>query len=207
MARGRGFWNVLAKRYARQKIADPAAYERKLECTRRYLSAQAEVLEFGCGTGSTALLHAPHVRSIRAIDYSDRMIAIARAKAADQGIGNVTFEVGELGGPSEPENSYDAVLGLNILHLLPDWYAAIAEVFGLLRPGGVFVSSTACLEGTMRAARPLFQVAGALGLLPRVMFLSEDRLIGAITGAGFEIVEHWSHAKGRAVFVVARKPG
>ena len=105
MARGSGFWNVLAKRYARQKIADPAAYERKLECTRRYLSAQAEVLEFGCGTGSTALLHAPHVRSIRAIDYSDRMIAIARAKAADQGIGNVTFEVGELGGPSEPETS------------------------------------------------------------------------------------------------------
>ncbi|MFV0514542.1 MAG: class I SAM-dependent methyltransferase [Jhaorihella sp.] len=206
MARGIAFWNVLAKRYSRQKIADPAAYERKLDSTRRHLFAQADVLEFGCGTGSTALLHAPHVRSIRAIDYSGRMIAIARAKAAEQGIGNVSFEVAELGWPDEPDNSYDVVLGLNILHLLPDWETAVGKVFALLRPGGVFVSTTACLEGTMRPMRPVFFVAGALGLLPRVMFISEDRLVDTITGAGFELAERWSHANGRAVFLVARKP-
>jgi cyclopropane fatty-acyl-phospholipid synthase-like methyltransferase len=35
-----------------------------------------EVLEFGCGTGSTAIVHAPHVKELRAIDISEKMIGI-----------------------------------------------------------------------------------------------------------------------------------
>lgn len=45
----------MAKRYARQPIADEAAYRRKLEVTRTYFRPDMHVLEFGCGTGSTAL--------------------------------------------------------------------------------------------------------------------------------------------------------
>ena len=40
-----------------------------------------EVLEFGCGTGGTAIIHAPYVKHIRAIDISGNMIAIAKGKA------------------------------------------------------------------------------------------------------------------------------
>src|SRR5215217_1657238 len=59
------FWDNLAERYARQPIADEAAYQTKLDITRSYLHPDMAVLEFGCGTGSTALQHAPHVRHIR----------------------------------------------------------------------------------------------------------------------------------------------
>lgn len=41
-----------------------------------------EVLEFGCGTGTTALAHAAYVRHILAIDIADRMIEIARQNAS-----------------------------------------------------------------------------------------------------------------------------
>jgi cyclopropane fatty-acyl-phospholipid synthase-like methyltransferase len=40
-----------------------------------------ELLEFGCGTGGTAIIHAPHVKHIRAIDISPRMIEIAKSRA------------------------------------------------------------------------------------------------------------------------------
>jgi methylase of polypeptide subunit release factors len=49
------------------------------------------VLEFGCGTGSTAIAHAPYVKRILATDVSAKMIEIARANAERAGIENVTF--------------------------------------------------------------------------------------------------------------------
>ncbi|MEM6839843.1 MAG: class I SAM-dependent methyltransferase [Cyanobacteria bacterium P01_C01_bin.120] len=52
--------------------------------TSSYFRSDMQVLEIGCGTGSTAILHAPHVNhirainfSIRAINFSANMIAIA----------------------------------------------------------------------------------------------------------------------------------
>ncbi len=51
-----------------------------------------EVLEFGCGTGTTAITHAPYVKHIRAIDISSNMIEIAQRKADAKNIKNVTFE-------------------------------------------------------------------------------------------------------------------
>ncbi len=92
MANNAWFWDRIAKRYARSPIADQAAYERKLDKTREYLTPEAEVYEYGCGTGSTAIAHAPYAKHILATDLSAKMIDIARGKAADAGIGNITFE-------------------------------------------------------------------------------------------------------------------
>jgi len=55
------FWDKVAERYSRQPVADEAAYQEKLQVTREYFQPYMEVLEFGCGTGSTAIEHAPYV--------------------------------------------------------------------------------------------------------------------------------------------------
>jgi hypothetical protein len=49
MAKGQFLFNAVAEGYARQPIADPVSYERKLEITRKYLQPQHRVFEFGCG--------------------------------------------------------------------------------------------------------------------------------------------------------------
>lgn len=67
------FWDNSAQRYAKSRIQDEAAYRKKLEITQHYLQPDWSVLEFGCGTGSTALIHAPHVKDILATDISDNM--------------------------------------------------------------------------------------------------------------------------------------
>ena len=86
------FRNKVAEGYSKQPIADEAAYQKKLQVTRAYFKPSMKVLEFGCGTGSTAIAHAPYVQHIRAIDFSSNMIEIARAKANAQNVQNVTYE-------------------------------------------------------------------------------------------------------------------
>ena len=66
MDREARFWNKLADRYSRRPISDEATYEKKLEITRQYFRPDMEVLEIGCGTGTTAIAHAPYVKHILA---------------------------------------------------------------------------------------------------------------------------------------------
>jgi ubiquinone/menaquinone biosynthesis C-methylase UbiE len=198
------FWDRLAERYARQPIADEAAYRRKLEMTRDYLRPDMAVLEFGCGTGGTAILHAPHVRHITAIDFSEAMLAIARGKAAAAGVDNVSFERTDIAGFTAPAGSFDVVLGLSILHLLKDKDAVIAQVFRLLRPGGVFISSTTCVGDTMGAFKFIAPLGKALGLLPQLDVMTTAQLVDSLTSAGFAIEQQWQPGRGKAVFIIAR---
>ena len=153
------FWDKMADSYARQPIADEAAYQTKLKVTQSYLRPDMDVLEFGCGTGGTAIIHAPHVRHIRAIDFSEAMLAIARGKAASAGVGNVTFERADITSFDVPDGSFDVVMGMSILHLLADKDAVIAKVFRLLKPGGCFISSTTCIGDTMGLFKLIAPVA------------------------------------------------
>lgn len=200
------FWDRIAKRYARSPIADEAAYQKKLKITQSYLRPDMEVLEFGCGTGSTALVHAPYVKHIRATDVSPRMLAYARSKAEAAGVDNVSFEQAAFADIAAPDDSFDAVLALSILHLLDDRDAALARVFRLLKPGGIFVSSTACVGDTMGWFRLIAPVGRAVGLLPLLRIFTTPQLERSVTEAGFVIEQQWQPGRGKAVFIVARKP-
>jgi len=200
------FWDKVAERYSRQPVADEAAYQEKLQVTREYFQPYMEVLEFGCGTGSTAIEHAPYVKHIRAIDISSKMIAIARAKADASNVSNITFEKSNIDEFSVPDQSFDAVLGLNILHLVDSKEEVIARVYEILKPGGVFVSSTACLGDSMlRLLKLVVPLGRTLNVMPMVRVFTSIELESAITDAGFQIDRHWQQGKGSAVFIVARK--
>jgi ubiquinone/menaquinone biosynthesis C-methylase UbiE len=202
------FWDRLARKYAAGPIADEAGYERSLEAARRHLSAGAQVFEFGCGTGTSALKLAPSVSRIVATDLSSEMIAIAREKAAAQGCANVTFEVATLDAPHRSEAAFDAVLGFNVLHLIKDRAGAMRAVHRLLKPGGVFISKTPCLGD----ANPIYRIAvplmRAIGKAPNVGFFTAAELEREIADAGFEVIERARHGSKRndtRPFLVARK--
>ena len=85
------FWNMLARSYARRPVQNQTAYQYKLDVTRQYLKPLDRILEFGCGTGTTALTQAANVAHIDAIDYSSEMISIAQNKAEEQGVQNLSL--------------------------------------------------------------------------------------------------------------------
>ncbi len=201
------FWDRIAKSYARKPVGDETAYQRKLAITQEYLRPDMELLELGCGTGSTALVHAPFVQRIHATDISENMLEIAREKAAAQGVRNVDFERASVEDFNAADGTYDMVLALSLLHLLEDEQAAIAKVHRLLKPDGLFVTSTVCLGGRMWWLRLIAPLGRALGQMPLVRFFTEEDLVEKLRAGGFEIERRWRPEKSIGVFIVARKAG
>jgi 2-polyprenyl-3-methyl-5-hydroxy-6-metoxy-1,4-benzoquinol methylase len=134
------------------------------------------------------------------------MVEIAQRKADAEKITNVTFEQAAIDELGVSDETLDAVLGLSILHLLESKEDVIAKVHGMLKPGGIFVTSTACLGDTMLKYIKLIAPIGRfLGLLPLVEVFTKKELEDDLTDAGFQIDYQWQPGKGKAVFIVAKK--
>ncbi len=133
------------------------------------------------------------------------MLEFANAKLEENNVSNVTFECAGIDGFEAPDQTYDVVLGLSILHLLEDKQAVISKVYKLLKPGGIFVSSTVCAGDTMKFLKLIVPIGRLLGLMPVLKIFTSKDLEDSITEAGFEIDHRWQPAKGKAVFIVARK--
>lgn len=206
MQRDARFWNRMAARYSRTAIGDEAAYEKKLAMTRALFSPATRVLEVGCGTGSTAVLHAPHVQHLHATDFSDRMIEIARQRAAEARLENMSFEVAPLEEIRGDGQRFDVILALNVLHLVRDVDVALTRLVPLLAPGGALVASTACIRDSLPAMRFVLPAARAIGLVPNVNIFTEAEFTAALAQAGLEIEQRYQPEAGRApaVFHIAR---
>jgi ubiquinone/menaquinone biosynthesis C-methylase UbiE len=199
------FWDRIALRYSKQPIADTESYEKKLTTTQALMQPNMKVLEFGCGTGSTALAHAPYVAQMVATDVSSAMIAIGREKAKDASINNISFMQVSVEDFRAPDGSYDMVLALNLLHLVQDTDVALSRIHRLLKPGGIFISSTVCLSDKMWFLRPVIPVMQWLGKAPYVNFLSASTMLKEVESAGFEGRQHWTHGRTNSLFLVAKK--
>lgn len=198
------FWDRSAEKYIKKPVQDKAAYEKKLAITREFLGRDSDVLEFGCGSGATAIHHAPYVKHVVATDISDRMIEFARRKAEEEGVGNIDFRQGSIEAMEFRDESFDAVLGLNVLHLLERVDGTIARLHRLLKNGGVFVSSTSLVAEINVAFRWLISGMQFLGLAPYVSRLSRDQLVSILLKSGFTIEREWRVSR-ESVFIVARK--
>lgn len=205
------FWDGIAARYAKSPIRDMDAYEYTLGRTRSHLGGDDSVLELGCGTGSTALLLADGVRRIVASDLSPKMIEIGREKARQKGTSNVEFVVADVSDPKLAGTPFDAVLALNLLHLIPDLPRALADIHGLIRPGGLFISKSVCRPDRalplklrlMTWALPILQM---LGKAPYVNLMRISELEAQVTAAGFEIIESGNHpVMPPSRYIVARR--
>lgn len=203
------FWNKIAESYSKKPVDLPEAFERKIEITKARMAPDHVVLDIGCGTGSLALRLAPAGAHIHGLDISEEMIRIARGKAADQGIGNVTFHVGpfdERFAVFEPA-SLDGICAYSILHLVPERAAALAQIFRLLKPGGFFVSSTVCLAESWVPYAPILTVMRWLGKAPPVAIFSKKTLAADIAKAGFTNLSAPDvGAQATVGFMVAEKP-
>lgn len=199
------FWDRVAEKYFAQPIGAPDVYEEKLRLTQALMHSEMQVLELGCGTGGTALRHAPHVAHIRATDFSEAMLDIARRQAEEAGVDNVEFVQADAAQYQDEAARYDMVLALNLLHLLHDPAALIAKARSWLRPGGYFISSTACLRDKMGWTRFVAPIGRALGRLPYVNVFKAPDLRDQIRSAGFAIETERQPGKGLTLFVIARK--
>ena len=98
------------------------------------------VLEVGCGRGvGTQLLFEEFgAREVHAFDFDPEMVELARRRLAKYPTERLHLTVGDVTAIQEESASFDAVFDFGIIHHVPDWPAAVAEVNRVLRPGGRF---------------------------------------------------------------------
>lgn len=204
------FWDRIARKYASDPIADMAGYEATLRRVRSWLSVDQDVLEIGCGTGTTALQLAPSTRSLLATDFSADMIAIAREKLAHQSVRGLSFAVADADTPTFAQGAYHAVLAFNLLHLVSDLDRTLSLAIQALKPGGLLITKTPCVKEMNplipHLALPLMR---AMGKAPHVLCFKGDELQSAITRQGMAVVSverHGTRRKDIRAFIVARKP-
>lgn len=204
------FWDRIARKYASDPIADMAGYEATLRRVRTWLSVDQDVLEIGCGTGTTALQLAPSTRSLLATDFSADMIAIARDKLALQPVRGLSFSVADADTPAFAQGTYHAVLAFNLLHLVSDLDHTLSLAIQALKPGGLLITKTPCV-GEMNPLIPhlALPLMRAMGKAPHVLCFKGDDLQSAITRQGMALVSverHGTRGKDIRAFIVARKP-
>ena len=201
------FWNKLARGYAKRPVGNPDAYKVKLDKTAEYLKSTDRLFEFGCGTGTTALIHAPRVAQVEAIDFSTEMIAIAREKLWETPADNVKFEVSSFEDWPVPVagQGYDVILGMSILHLVKDVDQTLQKVRKSLKPGGLFFSSTVCLSDSNGLERYFLPPLSAIGLLPKIVRFKGVDLVERIRSHGFEIEHDWRPSETAGIFIIARR--
>lgn len=110
------------------------------------------ILDLGSGAGIDVFLASKQIgptgKAI-GIDMTPQMIERSRANAHTLGIRNVEFRLGEIEQlPVEP-NCIDRVISNCVLNLVPDKNRAFAEIYRVLRPGGLFIVSDIVTRGTM----------------------------------------------------------
>ena len=86
------------------------------------------ILDVGTGTGRAAILFARGGAHVTAVDASDQMLEVARARAAEAGAQNISFAVGDAHALDFVDRSFDVVCCLRVLMHTPQWRVAIAEL-------------------------------------------------------------------------------
>jgi ubiquinone/menaquinone biosynthesis C-methylase UbiE len=110
------------------------------------LARGADTLELGVGTGRIALPLLAQGLNVTGVDISARMVErltanyeTQRRERPEAGWGELAVEMADMTALPFPDSRFDAVIGVHILHLVPDWRRALDEAFRVLRPGASFL--------------------------------------------------------------------
>lgn len=102
-----------------------------------HLTAEAHLIDVGCGSGELSLDLAMRVGRVTGIDDDTEEIAAARAAAAASSTTDAEFMVGDAYALPVPDDGADAVLGHSVLEAVDRPGEVVAEMRRVVRPGGV----------------------------------------------------------------------
>jgi ubiquinone/menaquinone biosynthesis C-methylase UbiE len=184
------FWDLIASKYAASPITDIAAYQKKIEKLKSYLSLEDCVLDIGCGTGTQCSDLANNVKQVIGIDISKKLLAIAEKRKVECEINNVEFVQTTVFDERFEPNSFNVVMAFYVLHFCEDIDEVVKRIYDLLKPGGLFILETVCLGDRNIITGKLIRAAGKLGFLPLINLLSTRQIELALKQNGFsDIVE------------------
>jgi len=113
--------------------------------SRLQLAPGVSVLDLCCGHGASAIAAARAAGAtgrVLGVDVAGPLLELARARAAGDGLANVEFRQGDATCTGFPAGSFDAVVCVFGVFFAADMVAFVAEMWRLVRPGGVLAITT-----------------------------------------------------------------
>ena len=122
------------------------------------LGGASNVLEIGVGTGRVAVPLCERGYAMTGVDVSPKMLAVLDAKSSA-----VQTRTADATALPFDDASFDAVLAVDVFHLVSAWRRAVEEAARVLRPGGSIVLSSfeGVADPTIALRQRIFQEAGA----------------------------------------------
>lgn len=206
------FWDKQAARYDYSERQFDSVFKDVIAKTKEYLNPDDRVLDFGCATGTKTLELVDVVHHVHGLDLSTEMINEALKKKSEKDIGNVSFSQGTIFDDDLEIASFDKIVSYGVLHLLDDSREVVQRIRELLKPGGLFISTTACLQDKMALKNRLefsaYSIIKRLGVFPLHlnMFRTAD-VEKLISSQNFTLLKAETIFHGITIsFIVARKP-
>ena len=129
-------WSVGSYERTAERL-EPAA-ERAV--TALGLTGGERVLDVVCGTGNAALVAARTGAIVLGVDPAQRLIGVARARAAESGL-DAAFALGDATALDAADGAFDAVVSVFGV-IFADAQSAARELVRVTRPGGRIVVTT-----------------------------------------------------------------
>ena len=194
MVKSEKIWNLLANNYDESEKPFRDVHRENLKKTKNYLNKGDIVLDFGCGTGTQALGIAGDVKEVHGIDISPKMIEIAKTRAYESKTTNVYFTQAIIFDERLKKGSFDVIMAFNILHYLEDTKEIMQRINELLKPEGLFISSTECMGEEEKKKFSRFLSFSALFVMKKTRILSTkffkfSELENLIYNGNFQIIE------------------
>lgn len=148
--------------------------------------ADWHVLDVATGAGHTALALAPFVADVVGVDLTPQMVSRARALAAERGVTNVTFEVGEAENLPVRPASFDLVTCRVALHHFVHPDRAVADMARVCKPEGL----VAVIDNIVPADASVARAVNSFEKMrdpSHARALALPELIGIMRGAGLKI--------------------
>ena len=188
MDKSEKFWDKQSIKFEKLVDKDEQSFKPILENTRKYLKKTDKLLDFACGIGTSSMHMIEYVNEIQAIDISSGMINIAKKRISELPEKNIDFIHTTLFDEQFKNQSFDIVTAFNILHLLENPKLVIRRIHELLKPGGLFISSSPFL-GEKSAIRFFYYLMSKTGMVPHLKLLKIDELKKIMISEHFNIIE------------------
>lgn len=153
-----GFWDNIAGFYDLAEAVNGKVYSQMLSTTARLVPKGAKVLDCAAGTGALSFAAAKKAKSVLCTDLSENMLKTAKIKARN--VKNVSFDVRNIFGIKDLDDTYDIVIAGNVLHLLENPEVAVKEMYRVLKPNGKLLLPTFTTKGKGKTLLKLYKLIG-----------------------------------------------